>query len=260
VSAVAPASVRAPAARGPFLASTLVLIPALNEAGNIRRVIDYWRTLGAGVIRVVDNGSTDATARLALAGGAEVVSEPQRGYGAACQTGLVQVPEGIEWILFSSADGSDRLSAEELAAWERAACAALAPDVILGNRCAARDSRSRLTWPQRTGSFIASIALRLGWGARMQDMGSLRLIRVEDLRRLQLRDRGFGWNIEMQVRAVEEGLRLVELPVEHHPRLTGESKISGNLRGSLHAAVAILAMLGRLWWTKHRRQSHPAAR
>jgi glycosyltransferase involved in cell wall biosynthesis len=282
VPAIASATPRAPTATRSFLARTLVLIPALNEAGNIRRVVDYWRTLGAGAVRVVDNGSTDATARLALAAGAEVVSEPQRGYGAACQAGLAQVPEGIEWILFSAADGSDRLSTEELAAWERAAGVSptvltdpgneerwncrqgagrtSAPDFILGNRCATRASRRRLTWPQRTGSRIASLALRLGWGAQMRDMGSLRLIRVEALRRLGLRDRGFGWNIEMQVRAVEESLRFVELPVAHHPRLTGESKISGNLRGSLLAAVAILAMLGQLWWTKRQRQNHPAAR
>ncbi|MCI0539853.1 MAG: hypothetical protein L0Z50_31985, partial [Verrucomicrobiales bacterium] len=90
----------------------------------------------------------------------------------------------------------------------------------------------------------------LGWRKRFNDLGSLRLIRRSALEKLQLRDRSFGWNVEMQVRAIEHGLRVVEIAVRYYPRQAGCSKISGSLLGTLRAGWEILKMIGKLWWTK----------
>ena len=108
-----------PAGSAGFVACTLVLIPALNEAACIEATIQFWRQSGFALVRVVDNGSADDTGQLAARAGAEVLHEPRRGYGAACWTGVQQLPLGIDWILFSSADGSDGLSGDEAAVWQR---------------------------------------------------------------------------------------------------------------------------------------------
>src|SRR5258706_92842 len=100
-----------------FPARTAVVIPALNEESCVVDTVRRWLALGVHGVRVVDNGSTDATASAARAAGAEVLTEARRGYGAAAWRGLHDWPAECEWVLFSSADGSDRLSAGETGAW-----------------------------------------------------------------------------------------------------------------------------------------------
>jgi glycosyltransferase involved in cell wall biosynthesis len=236
------------AAKANFLARTLVLIPALNEGVCIGQTVQYWRHLDAAWVRVVNNGSTDDTSQVAARAGAEVMSEGRRGYGAACWTGLLNLPAEADWLLFSSADGSDRLTESDLAAWQRAV--ENGAELILGDRVSLPDSRRRLKGIQRLGNGLCCGLIYLGWGARFRDMGSLRLVQRPALQRLNLQDRGFGWNVEMQVRAVELGLRWVELPVAYHPRVAGQSKISGSLTGTIRAASGMARMLGRLWWHK----------
>lgn len=233
-----------------FPARTMVLLPALDEAGSIAETIAHWRRLGVACVRVVDNGSVDGTARIAAQAGAEVLAEPRRGYGAACWTGLQNPPPGIEWILFSSADGSDQLTEADAAAWQRQLDNGV--EFILGDRFASADSRRHLKWIQRFGNRLCCGLISLGWRARFNDMGSLRLIHRAALEKLSLQDRGFGWNIEMQVRAVEQGVRWVELPVPYHPRRAGRSKISGSLWGTLRAARGMMGMIIKLW-RNHRR-------
>jgi glycosyltransferase involved in cell wall biosynthesis len=225
-----------------------VLIPALNEAEVIRETVAEWRAMGVGCVRVVDNGSADDTPRLAAEAGAEVRFEGRRGYGAACWAGLDSIPPGVEWILFSSADGSDRLQPAEFQAWQQAADSGAG--LVLGNRCLYPGALAALKPVQRFGSWLAGRAMLLGWGVRFDDMGSRRMIRVEAFRRLRLRDRAFGWNVEMQVRAVEEHVRFVELPVPYFPRRGGRSKISGTWIGSARAAWGILSTLLKLWVTR----------
>lgn len=228
-----------------FLPGTVILMPALNERECVADTVRSWLALGAGRVRVVDNGSTDDTPAVARAAGAEVVSEPARGYGAAAWRGLQDWPAGFEWVLFSSADGSDRLSPDEARAWQVAVDAGAT--LVVGDRVTDRASRAELKPVQRLGNAIQCAAIRIGWGRRFRDMGSLRLMRHADLLRLGLKDRAFGWNIEMQVRAIEAGWNIVELPVRYHPRQAGESKISGNLAGSWRAGRGILRMLALLW-------------
>jgi glycosyltransferase involved in cell wall biosynthesis len=224
---------------------TLVLIPALNEAPCIAETIHDWFALGVSRVRVVDNGSTDDTARIAVQAGAEVLHEPCRGYGAAAWRGLRDWPSDCVWVLFSSADGSDGLAALETEAWQRAVDSGA--DMVLGDRTALISARCHLKPTQRFGNWLCCAAISRGWGRRFRDMASLRLVRYAALERMRLCDRGFGWNVEMQVRALELGLRMVELPVNYFPRRAGHSKISGSLSGTVRAGAAILKMLFHLW-------------
>jgi glycosyltransferase involved in cell wall biosynthesis len=230
-----------------FAKSCLVLIPALNERECVAETVRQWLEAGFAGVRVIDNGSTDDTAALARAAGADVVSEPVRGYGAAAWRGLQELPAGIGWVLFSSADGSDALDPEECQRWEAVAREA---DLILGDRSGSAESRAAMNASQRICTAIFRGVARAGWGRTFGDVGSLRAVRVGALSGLGLTDRGFGWNVEMQVRAIEVGLRIAELPVRFRPRRAGASKISGNLRGTLRAAWGILAMMFRLWRTR----------
>ncbi len=226
----------------PDLDTVLVIIPARNEALTIATVIAELRSQGFREIRVVDNGSTDATAECASAAGAEVCSEPIAGYGRACWQGLQAMPPQIEWILFCDGDGSDDLRQLPLLL---AQCSS--EDLILGDRTATAAGRSVLTPAQRFGNWLATALIRLGWGHTYRDLGPLRLIRRSVLEYIQMGDRGFGWTVEMQVRAIEVGARICEVPVNYQPRQGGTSKISGSLVGSIQAGRVILGTLADLY-------------
>ncbi|MEO6246073.1 MAG: glycosyltransferase [Opitutaceae bacterium] len=233
------------------------MIPALNEEQCVGSTVDYWLRRGAALVRVVDNGSSDTTAARATAAGAEVLCEPKRGYGAAAWRGAQKLPSHLEWIVFSSADGSDRLNDVEALAFQQQSEAGA--DLILGERVSLASSRNWLTPTQRFGNALCCWLLALGWGHRFRDMASLRALRLEKFEVLHLKDRAFGWNVEMQVRAVEHGLRIAEVPVQFHPRTAGESKISGNLRGIVRAGWGILAMVGKLYASRAPRRTWPVA-
>jgi hypothetical protein len=223
----------------------LVLIPVRNEAETIISVIRTLQFYGLNQVRIIDNGSTDGSGTIAGKAGAEVVVEPIPGYGQACWRGLQHLPNDIEWILFCDGDGSDDLS--ELPAF---LAATTEFDLILGNRRATAAGRAVLTPAQNFGSELAGFLIQLGWGQRYRDLGPLRLIRRSALEQLGMRDRSFGWTVEMQVRAVEAGLRICELPVEYRPRQGGCSKISGTVLGSIQAGAIILSTLAALYAQK----------
>ena len=223
----------------------MVIIPVRNEAATLAAVIQSLHGCGTPQIRVVDNGSTDGSAAIAAQLGVTVLHEPIPGYGRACWRGMQHLPPHIQWILFCDGDGSDDLMQvpQFLALCDRA-------DLILGNRTATVDGRAALTPVQRFGNRLATALIWLGWGYRYRDLGPLRLIRRSALERIQMQDRGFGWTVEMQVRAIECGLRIWELPVGYHVRQGGKSKISGTIGGSVKAGVIILSTLGRLYWRR----------
>ncbi|MGD1906973.1 MAG: glycosyltransferase family 2 protein [Leptolyngbyaceae cyanobacterium] len=220
----------------------LVVIPALNEATTIGDVVRSLQAVGLSRIRVVDNGSSDRTVEITHQAGAEVVVEPIRGYGQACWRGLQEVDAETEWVLFCDADGSDDLSQLPQLLAQRNDY-----DFILGNRRGTATGRAQLTAVQNFGNGLASALIAWGWGYRYHDLGPLRLIRRQALEHIQMGDRGFGWTVEMQARAVELGLRICELPVNYRPRQGGKSKISGTLSGSFKAGVIILTTLIRLY-------------
>jgi hypothetical protein len=237
----------------PNVDRTLVIIPVHNEAETIANVVQSLQSYGLQQIRVVDNGSTDQSAAAAKTAGAEVVFEPKLGYGQACWHGLQDIPPCVEWILFCDGDGSDDLSAlPEFFA----VCSNY--DLILGNRRATAKSRSALTPVQNFGNGFAACLIQFGWGHRYQDLGPLRLIRRSALEQIQMQDRGFGWTVEMQARAVELHLRICELTVNYRPRQGGKSKISGTLSGSIKAGAVILQVIAQLYWRRWQRSPSAA--
>jgi glycosyltransferase involved in cell wall biosynthesis len=216
------------------------VIPALDEEETIEAVVVGARATIDGVI-VVDNGSADATAQRARAGGARVVSEPRRGYGRACLTGARAAPEGAV-IVFSDGDGSD-----DPAALGRLAALVLADDADLavGSRTAGGSSRDALAVHQRAGNRMFSTLIRRLWRVPVTDLGPMRAIRREDLLALDMRSRTYGWPVEMVVKAARAGLRVAELPVTARPRAGGRSKVSGSLRASALAGLHFGAALAR---------------
>jgi glycosyltransferase involved in cell wall biosynthesis len=242
----------APDSGNPFLdlKRVVVIIPVLNEAATIAAVITSLQSYGLEQIRVVDNGSTDDSVVIARAAGAKVMYEPTRGYGQACWRGLQQLPSECEWVLFCDGDGSDDLS--QLPEFFAAAAS---HDLILGNRRASPTGRAAMTAVQNFGNGLATALMGVGWGFWYQDLGPLRLIRRSALERIQMRDRGFGWTVEMQARAIERGLPICELPVNYRHRQGGRSKISGTLKGSLQAGSVILTTLGKLYLQRFHTQS-----
>ncbi len=232
-----------------MLEGVQVIIPALDEEATIGAVVAGLRGLGLRRVRVVENGSRDRTAEVARAAGAEVLIEPRRGYGQACWTGAQGLAPEVAWLLFVDADGSDDLAdvARLLAAADAGA------DFVLGDRRARPEARAVMTPVQNFGNALATTLIRLGWGHAYHDLGPLRLVRRSLFEAARMEDRGFGWTIELQVRAVELRARIVELPVGYGRRKGGRSKISGTIRGSVRAGAIILATIGRLYWRRTRR-------
>ena len=222
---------------------TALIIPALNEEASIGAVLDEAPTALFERILVVDNGSSDRTSQVARSRGAGVLVEPRRGYGYACMCALASLPSGIEAVVFMAGDGSDvPAEAERL----------LAPisegraDIVLGSRTLGRAEDGALNTHQRAGNALAVFLMRLLWGHRYTDLGPFRALRVSSLGALAMRDRNYGWTIEMQIKAVRAGLRIVEVPVSYRRRRAGRSKVSGSLWGSFAAGVKILWTVARL--------------
>ncbi len=228
-----------------------MVIPVRDEAATLGGVIASLQALGLKRIRVVDNGSSDRSAIIAQQAGAEVVFESIAGYGQACWRGLQDLPQDIEWILFCDGDGSDDLSQIPVFLQHRDIY-----DLILGDRTGTVTSRRALTPVQRFGNRLSGFLIHWGWGYPYRDLGPLRLIRRSALESLQMQDRGFGWTVEMQVKAVECNLRICEMPVNYRPRQGGKSKISGTISGSIQAGIIILTTLARLYWQKTPKTPH----
>jgi len=198
---------------------------------------------GALRVVVVDNGSTDGTAAVARAAGATVVFEPRRGYGAACLAGLAALrgaPPAI--VAFLDADASDDpAQLDEILAPILAGRA----DLVIGSRVLGRREPGALTTLQVLGNRLAVALLGVLFGVRATDLGPFRAIRWPALERLGMRDRDYGWTVEMQARAARHRLRAVEVPVRYRRRV-GRSKISGTVRGALGAGWKILFTIARV--------------
>lgn len=222
-------------------------MPALNEAATVgaqvRAALAHpaLQTLPLARVIVVDNGSDDATAANALAAGAEVVSEPRRGYGRACLTGVIAAHDA-DIILQMDADGSDDLDGASRVAQVVISGAA---DLAMGSRVRGVVERGALTPQQRMGNAVATLLMRLLCGVRVSDLGPLRAIRREALLALDMREMTYGWSTEMLVKAARAGLRIVEEPVNYHRRAGGVSKVSGTLTGTALAGWRILSAVLR---------------
>jgi glycosyltransferase involved in cell wall biosynthesis len=201
-----------------------VILPVLDEAEALPRVLARM-PLGCRPI-VVDNGSSDGSAEVAAGHGATVVAEERRGFGAACAAGLAAAE--AEVICFMDCDGS--LDPAELPK-------VFGPvtdgesDLVLGARVAERGS-----WPPhaRIANRALALEVRRRSGVALRDIGPMRAAGRERLISLEIRDRRFGWPLEMVLRAAAAGWRLAEVDVAYRPRV-GRSKVTGTLRGSVRA-------------------------
>lgn len=216
-----------------------IIIPALNEAESIGRVVAEmpWPRIAECI--VVDNGSTDGTGDLARTAGARVIHSP-RGYGAACNAGAQAAASDI--VVFMDGDGSDVIAQldELVGPIERGEA-----DFVIGSRiCGQRESGSMLPTQIFAGWLVGTL-LRITQGVRYTDMGPFRAIRRSSLQKLKMREMTYGWNLEMQIKACQHGLRIREIPVRYRRRIGGASKVSGNLRASIRAAFRILQVLFR---------------
>lgn len=217
-----------------------VVIPALNEEKAIGLVIADIPRANVRQIVVVDNGSADRTAAVAEEAGARVVHERRRGYGAAVQRGLVALADDVDVVVILDGDRSD--FAEELPRLIDPIQRGEA-DFVLGSRVEAAE-RGSLMPQQRFGNWLTCILIRALTGFRYTDMGPFRAIRRTALDDMRMVDRSFGWNVEMQIKALLNGLRVLEEPVRYRPRI-GQSKISGTVRGTFRAGTSILAAVYR---------------
>jgi glycosyltransferase involved in cell wall biosynthesis len=219
----------------PTRPSVDLVLPALDEAAALA---DLLPRVPAGVRAiVVDNGSTDDTAAVAAACGATVVSEPRRGFGAACAAGLTAANADI--VVFCDADGS--IDPSHL--WQ-----VVEPlldgraDLVLG----ARVPTDRRAWPAhaRFANRYLAGRLRRRLGVPLTDLGPLRAMSRQSLIELGIEDRRFGWPLEMVVRAHHAGWRIAEVPIPYHHRV-GRSKVTGTVKGTVRAVRDMSAVLAR---------------
>jgi len=226
------------------MAFVSVVIPALNEEEPIGDVVRA--VFATGIPReviVVDNGSTDNTAARAREAGAKVVSEPNRGYGRACAAGVRSVSHECEVIVFLDGDGSD--CPEFIQAMIDPILAG-SHDFVIGSRARGKREPGSMNFQQLFAGRLAGALVSLLYGVRYSDMGPFRAIRPKVLASLGMREQTYGWNLEMQMRAARNRLRILEIPVDHRCRTGGVSKVSGTLRGTFVAGTRILATAVRV--------------
>jgi glycosyltransferase involved in cell wall biosynthesis len=233
--------------------SISLIIPTLNESESIARVLAElpWPLLAECL--VVDNGSTDATALIATENGARVITSP-RGYGAACLAGSLAALPTSTVLVFMDGDGSDIPAALPLLIDPILSGEA---DFVLGSRILGHREPGSMLPSQVFAGHLVGLLLRVFHGAHYTDMGPFRAIRRSSLDALHMSELTYGWNLEMQLKAAQRGLRIREIPVDYRRRLGGTSKVSGDLRASLKAAVRILQVFVRISLVPVRRRSHP---
>jgi glycosyltransferase involved in cell wall biosynthesis len=213
---------------------TVLIVPALNEAAVVGELVRRVPRDVVDEVIVVDNASTDATAVVAREAGARVVSEPRRGYGAACFAGVMAIPPDAAVAVFIDADGSQR--PEEIPQ-VLAPILANRADLVLGARVLGRHHPLHAV----AGTRLIARFVAWRWRISITDFGPLRAVRTDLLPRLCMCDRGSGWPVEMVIKAAALGARIVEVPVSHSARIAGRSKVSGTFRGTVRAGYGFIA-------------------
>ena len=218
-----------------------VIIPAFNEEKSIAKVIGAIPDTVKEII-VVNNNSTDQTTQEAEKAGATVLTETLMGYGYACLKGLNYVQEQSKTpdiIVFIDGDYSD---------YPQELPKLVAPiieegvDFVIGARVKSLREKGSMTPQQVFGNWLATFLMRLLYGAKFSDLGPFRAIRYDRLLELEMKDKTYGWTVEMQLKAIKHRLAYVEVPVRYKKRI-GISKVSGTVKGTIFAGIKILGWI-----------------
>ncbi len=225
-----------------------VVIPTLNEAAAISAVVaELPRNIAADII-IADSGSTDGTQTVARAAGARVLELGVRGYGKACAAGAAAAMHDCDIIVFMDGDGADRGDLlEQLVSPIEYDLA----DFVIAVRTRELREPGSMNMHQVFAGWLLGLGIGLLTGTRYHDMCAYRAIRRSALDALDMREMTYGWNIEMQIKAAQAGLRIQEIPLPYRCRAGGTSKVAGSLSGTLRASWRILTTFLRVAWSRH---------
>jgi glycosyltransferase involved in cell wall biosynthesis len=222
-----------------------VIIPAYNEERSLPKVIAAIPSLVRHIV-VANNNSTDSTGTAAANAGAQVVFEPQKGYGKACLTAMDWIKKQNiqpDIVVFLDGDYSDY--PEELLDLIQPIIENQV-SLVIGSRALGERESGSMTLPQVFGNWLATTMMRYMQGAKFTDLGPFRAIVWKDLLALDMVDQNFGWTIEMQIKAHKAGLRYTEVPVNYRKRI-GISKVSGTVKGVFGAGYKIIFTIFKYW-------------
>lgn len=219
--------------------SIVVIIPAYNEEESLPKVITDIPDFVDEII-VANNGSTDNTVEIAQKSGATVVTENERGYGAACLKAIDYIiNKNYDVVVFLDGDYSDY--PEEL-------CDVVEPiiqddfDLVIGSRMLGNRKRGAMLPQAIFGNWLATFLIKLFWNYKFTDLGPFRAIKYNSLMKLKMADRNFGWTVEMQIKAAKQKMKTTEVPVSYRKRI-GKSKVTGTIKGTLKASAKILYLI-----------------
>jgi glycosyltransferase involved in cell wall biosynthesis len=224
-------------------AGVAIVIPVLNEAATIGLVIRELPRDVANEIIVADGGSRDGTPEIARAAGARVIEPSAGGYGRACAEGAAAASPDCGIIVFMDGDGADR---GDLMARLVDPLRDGTHDFVIASRTRGVREPHSMSWHQVAAGWFAGFGMSLLYRVRYSDMCAYRAIRRDALARLDMREMTYGWNIEMQMKAARQGLRILDLPMPYRCRAGGTSKVAGSLKGSLKAGWRIIATFLRV--------------
>ena len=222
-----------------------VIIPAFNEESSIGHVLD---DIPEGLVRevcVCNNGSTDATSEIAIERGATVLEQPEMGYGNACLKGLEHIAKKDikpDVVVFLDGDYSD---------YPQEIVDVIRPimeegyEMVIGSRAMGNLEKGAMMPQQIFGNWLATSLIKLIYNYRFTDLGPFRAILYESLLKVNMKDKDFGWTVEMQVKAAKYGLKCTEVPVNYRKRI-GQSKVSGTIKGTILAGHKILWTIFKL--------------
>ncbi len=221
----------------------VVIIPAFNEENAVGKVVSEIPKQLVSEVIVVNNNSTDQTSKAALAEGATVLFEPTKGYGMACLKGMDYLAntrkEPTDVVVFLDADYSDY--PEQMIEMVKPIQENQA-DLVIGSRALGKREGGSMTIPQVFGNWLATSLMHWFYGHKFTDLGPFRAIRYSSLLALDMQDKTYGWTVEMQVKALKQKLRCEEMPVDYRNRI-GFSKISGTVKGTIHAGYKIITTI-----------------
>jgi glycosyltransferase involved in cell wall biosynthesis len=215
-----------------------VIIPAFNESQSIGKVIDDIPDLVSEII-VVDNASTDNTGTIAKEKGAIVLRENRKGYGYSCLRGINYIKEKADKkdvIVFLDGDYSDYPGEIELLG---SPIISSDVDLVIGSRVLGQRQKGSMLFQQIAGNWLATTLIKLFYNAHFTDLGPFRAITWDALELIDMKDKTFGWTVEMQVKAAKLNLKFIEIPVSYRKRI-GVSKVSGTIKGTILAGYKIL--------------------